>query len=143
MNNFLARTVRKSMTCVLQFHDQRDIFLFCCKQPVVFKNAGTFPLPCFLEVHLAFASTTITNAQSDVCTGMVVHRHLLKRLRHGALLRHFNVRSPRKMLRSIFIFLFFITIRASSRSLMFIFGINKCRLFAFFFFGWKLNAVVK
>ena len=140
---------------LLQLHDPRDIFLFCNQQPVVFENAGTWYPSALLFVALSIYPYERALPLTLVCVGMAVHRYLFERLRHGALLRHFNVRSPKCCVPFVepfcyFLYLLFARVsqfvcllRHHNISLMFVFGINKCRLFAFFFFGWKMNAVIK
>jgi hypothetical protein len=96
------------------------------------------PVRFLQRLSLCVHQATFLMANSNTYTGMAVYRHMHECVRHGSMLRCSDVRSPKLSLYSAF--------AASSHrclSLMFVFGINKCRLFAFVFFGWKLNAVVR
>ena len=122
-----------SLTSLSQFHDQRNVRVFHQKQPLVSEDAGGFahaqpPPPLFFcALTLLQEWLYIATCMSAYIMGpcyIVLMLHAPNPLNFARLAS--DRRSPSPPL-----------------SCMFIFGLNNCRLFAFVFFGWKLNAVLR
>ena len=124
----------------LQLHDQGDLCLLCHQQSPFSQDAGVFlhfgSLPVF-NLQRSLCMRTPTCAQEWLYIATCMSAYIMGPC-YVVLMCGFIA----SLHQSLCVYNSFLSLHHLI-SLMFVFGINKLRLFAFIFFGWKLNAVIR